>query len=146
MVRGNIVGDTLYYGRGAGPDPTSSAILADIAELACHHPGQTRCWKHLSVPACPRLKSIDEIVSRYYLRLAVLDQPGVLAKIAAIVAFQGIGISSVIQPESHEGKLAPLIIMLHDAPERAFRAAVAEISAQVFVKAEPVSYRVEDFE
>jgi homoserine dehydrogenase len=146
MVRGDVVGDTLYYGRGAGADPTSSAILADVAELACHHPGQARCWKHLSSQGCPRLKTIDEIVSRYYLRLAVLDQPGVLARIATIVASHRIGISSVIQPESHEGELAPLIIMLHDAPERAFRAAVREISAQDIVKAEPISYRVEDFE
>lgn len=86
---------------------------------------------------------MDELVSRYYVRLSVVDRPGVLAKIAAIFAAARIGISSVIQPEGHEGKSVPLIFMLHDAPNAAMRKALARIAKLSVVKAKPVMFRVE---
>jgi homoserine dehydrogenase len=89
---------------------------------------------------------MDEIVSRYYLRLMVEDRPGVLADVARVLADHGIGISSVIQPEAHAGETAALVIMLHDASESKFRSAVEKIAAVGAVKARPVHLRVEDFE
>jgi homoserine dehydrogenase len=89
---------------------------------------------------------MDVIVSRYYLRLSVVDKPGTLAKIAAIFAAAKIGISSVIQPEGHEGKSVPLILMIHDAPNAAMRQALAKIAKLPVVKNQPVMFRVETFE
>jgi homoserine dehydrogenase len=76
----------------------------------------------------------------------VADKPGTLAKIAAIFAVAKIGISSVIQPEGHEGESVPLILMIHDAPNAAMRKALAKIARLPVVKARPVMIRVESFE
>ena len=86
---------------------------------------------------------IDEVVSRYYLRLSVIDKPGTLAKITAILAASKIGISSVIQPEGHEGQSVPLILMSHEAPNAAMKKALAKIAQSPVVKAPPVMMRVE---
>jgi homoserine dehydrogenase len=89
---------------------------------------------------------MDEVVSRYYVRLSVVDRPGTLAKIAAIVARARIGISSVIQPEGHEGESVPLILMIHDAPNATMRQALAKIARLDVVKDTPLMIRVENFE
>ena len=89
---------------------------------------------------------MDEIVSQYYVRLSVVDKPGVLAKIAAIFAAAKIGISSVIQPEGHEGESVPLILMIHDAPNATMARALAKIAKLPAVKGKPVMFRVENFE
>jgi homoserine dehydrogenase len=90
-----------------------------------------------------RVVPMDEIISRYYVRLSVVDRPGVLAKISAIFAAAKIGISSVIQPEGHEGESVPLILMLHDAPNAAMRKALAKIAKLPVVKGRPIMFRVE---
>ncbi len=140
-VRGDVVGDTLFYGRGAGADATASAVLSDIAEIV-RNP-QATC--QLSTPLSTRVKPMDEVVSRYYLRLMVLDQPGVLAQVATVLGKRGIGISSVIQPEVKAGESVPLIILLHDAQEKQFHAARTEIEKLEVIKGPPVWLRVEDF-
>jgi homoserine dehydrogenase len=147
-VQGDVVGDTLYYGRGAGPDATASAVLSDLADAAL----DLKCGTRYRIPPfVPHERDgavlpIDQVVSRYYVRLSVIDRPGTLAKIAAILAEARIGISSVIQPEGHEGKSVPLILMIHDATHAAMRAALAKISRLNVVKGAPVMIRVENFE
>ena len=120
FVRGDIVGDTLFYGRGAGKDATASAVLERHGGRRAgfekrHQDAHAAVRRRTSATA--RVMPMDEVVSRYYVRLNVVDKPGVLAKIAAIFGAAKIGISSVIQPEGHEGESVPLILMLHDAPE-----------------------------
>jgi homoserine dehydrogenase len=146
LVRGDVVGDTLYYGRGAGGDPTASAILSDLGQIASHFPQEQKARQVGHEALHSRLKKMEEIVSRYYLRLMVEDRPGVLADVARVLASRGIGVSSVIQPEAHVGETTPLVLMLHDASEAEFRGAVEEIARLGAVKATPVSLRVEDFE
>jgi homoserine dehydrogenase len=146
LVRGDVVGDTLYYGRGAGGDPTASSVLSDLGQIASHFPQEQKARKVGHEALHSRLKTMDEIVSRYYLRLLVEDRPGVLADVARILATRQIGISSVIQPEAHVGEVTPLVLMLHDAPESQFKAAVREIATIGAIKAPPVHLRVEDFE
>jgi homoserine dehydrogenase len=105
VVRGDVVGDAMFYGRGAGSDATASAVIADISEAGLDRLYSTESRPLPGAkPAKAKIKTIDEVVSRYYLRLSVIDRPGVLAKIAAILGRSRIGISSVIQPEGHEGK------------------------------------------
>ena len=147
-VRGDVVGDTLYYGRGAGQDATASAVLSDLADAALDR----KCGaKNRVPPFVPHeckgaVLDIQDVVSRYYLRLSVVDKPGTLARIAAILGQSKIGISSVIQPEGHEGESVPLILMIHDAPNSAMTRALKRISALGVVKAPPVMIRVETFD
>lgn len=147
-VRGDVVGDTLFYGRGAGKDATASAVLSDVADAALDLKFGT---KHRVPPFVPfesegTVVPIDEIVSRYFVRLDVVDVPGTLAKIARIFGDARIGISSVIQPEGHEGASVPLILMLHDAPNGAVAKALKRIGALNVVKGAPVMLRVENFD
>ena len=148
FVRGDIVGDTLFYGRGAGKDATASAVLSDVADAALDfkNGGKVRIAPFVAHAKAGRVTPMDEIVSRYYVRFSVVDKPGVLAKISAIFAAAKIGISSVIQPEGHEGESVPLIFMIHDAPNAAMRQALAKISKLPAVKGKPVMFRVESFE
>jgi len=147
-VRGDVVGDTLYYGRGAGQDATASAVLSDLADAAL----DLKCGTKSRIPPfVPHEREgavlpIAEAISRYYVRFTVVDRPGTLARIAAILGRSRIGISSVIQPEGHEGESVPLILMLHDATNAAVEKALAKIGKLVVVKAAPVMIRVESFE
>ena len=147
-VRGDVVGDTLYYGRGAGQDATASAVLSDLADAAL----DLKCGTRNRIPPfVPHERDgtvarIDDMVCRYYGRLNVTDRPGTLARIAAILAEAKIGISSVIQPEGHEGASVPLILMIHDATNLAMTRALEKISKLNVVTGEPVMLRVENFE
>ena len=146
FVRGDIVGDTLFYGRGAGKDATASAVLSDLADAALDLKFGT---KHRVPPFVPHerrgaVAPINEIVSRYFVRLNVVDKPGTLAQISTIFGHAHIGISSVIQPEGHEGASVPLILMLHDAPNGAVTSALKKIGKLPAVKSAPVMIRVED--
>jgi len=148
LVRGDVVGDTLYYGRGAGQDATASAVLSDLADAALDLKLGT---KSRIPPFVPHEREgavlpIDEVVSRYYVRLSVTDRPGVMAKIATILGDAKIGISSVIQPEGHEGEIVPLILMIHDATNAAMQKALRKIAKLPVVKGAPVMIRVENFE
>ena len=145
FVRGDVVGDTLFYGRGAGKDATASAVLSDVADAALDLKNGTksRVPPFVAHAKNGRVVPLGEIVSQYYVRFTVVDKPGVLAKIAAIFGAAKIGISSVIQPEGHEGESVPLILMIHDAPNAAMRKALAKIAKLPFVKAQPVMFRVE---
>ena len=147
FVRGDVVGDTLFYGRGAGKDATASAVLSDLADAALDLKFGS---KRRVPPFVPHEKEgsvlpIEEVVSKYYVRFSVVDRPGVLGKIATILGDANIGISSVIQPEGHEGSAVPLILMIHDAPYAAMKKALAKISQLKVNQASPVLFRVEDF-
>jgi homoserine dehydrogenase len=148
FVRGDVVGDTLFYGRGAGKDATASAVLSDLADAALDLKFGTKSRVPPFVPyeRDGAVLPIDQVVSRYFVRLDVVDVPGTLAKIATIFGKAKIGISSVIQPEGHEGSSVPLILMLHDAPNGAVIKALAKIGSMPVVKGKPVMLRVEDFD
>jgi len=148
FVRGDIVGDTLFYGRGAGKDATASAVLSDLADAALDlkFGNQHRVPPFVPHECAGAVAPIAEVVSQYFVRLDVTDKPGTLAKIAAIFGQSKIGISSVIQPEGHEGKSVPLIFMLHYAPNGAVTKALAKIGKLSVVKGKPIMLRVENFE
>jgi len=149
FVRGDIVGDTLFYGRGAGKDATASAVWSDIGDAALDLKNATKVRVAPFIAHAKkhnRVMPMDEIVSRYYVRFSVADKPGVIAKIAAIFAAANIGISSVFQPESQSVASVPLILMIHDAPNAAMRRALAKIAKLSVVKNQPVMFRVENFD
>jgi len=145
-VRGDVVGETLFYGRGAGRSPTASSVIADLCEAAILIESPRRFYgfvPHALYRAC---KPQEEVVSEYYLRLSVLDRPGVLAQVAKVLGDHDIGISSVVQPESHDECDTPLVLMIHDAPLGQMRRALEGIAALACVKARPVLFRVEGFQ
>jgi homoserine dehydrogenase len=148
FVRGDVVGDTLFYGRGAGKDATASAVLSDLADAALDlkHGSKNRVPPFVPHECDGVVLPIGEVISRYYVRLNVIDRPGVLAKIAAILGRANIGISSVIQPEGHEGESVPLILMIHDANNAALSRALAKIGQLSAVRGKPMMIRVETFE
>lgn len=145
LVTGDIVGDTLYYGRGAGRHATASAVLADLADVArdrlCGVPRRPL----FSQNEAPVLRPQGEVLTRCYLRLALLDRPGTLAKVAQVLGRHEISIASVMQKEERSGAPVPVIIVTHAAPEAAFRSALEEIDRLDVVGAPTVRLRIEDF-
>jgi homoserine dehydrogenase len=155
VVRGDVVGDTMFYGRGAGADATSSAVISDLADAALNLKfGSTqRVPAFVSHRLNARVRTIDEVESRYYLRLTVADRSGVVAKVSKVLGDADISIASVLQREAPEPKPGqaptdhvPLIFMLHTAKDRAVRDAVAKIDRLDVVKDKTVVIRVESFD
>jgi homoserine dehydrogenase len=144
-VRGDVVGETLFYGRGAGQDPTSSSVLADLVEASIGLQSSRFCYGFTSHDLYGKCQPIDQATSKYYLRLSVDDRPGVLAQIAGALGEAEIGILSVIQPETHCEGFAVLVLMIHDATFGAMRNAVARIASLACVKNAPTLLHVESF-
>jgi homoserine dehydrogenase len=148
-VSGDIVGDTMYYGRGAGRAATSSAVLSDLADVA----GDLRSGLKSRPPAFTRngvesrcaIRAIGDIEARYYLRLSLLDKPGVLAKVAQVLGKNQVSIASVMQKETRLGEHVPVIVVTHQAKESGFRTALEEIDVLDVVGAPTVRLRIEDF-
>lgn len=144
-VRGDVVGDTLFYGRGAGQDPTTSSVISDLAEAALALQAPRNFFGFTAHGIYGDLLPFEEVVASFYLRLQVEDRPGVLGQVANIFGKHEIGISSVIQPETYEGDTIPLVLMIHLATEGRMRNALAEIEALDCVKAPGALLHVETF-
>ena len=144
-LKGDPVGQTMYYGRGAGREATSSAVVADIVDVGLNLASGSR----LRVPAFrahrgyARIVPVSEVVTRYYLRLQVMDRPGVLALIAGVLGSKGISIASVTQQEA-EQESVPLVLLTHDALEADVQGALDRIRQMEEVVEEPVLIRIED--
>ena len=143
-VRGDVVGETLFYGSGAGQDATSSAVIGDLADAAANIGHGTSFEGFIPHGDYGTAIPLDDTVSQYYLRLQVADKPGTVAQIAKALAAREIGINSFIQPEAgEEGDHAQIVLMTHDAPYGKMREALSEISALDVVTGEPTWLRVE---
>ena len=150
MVQGDAVGTTLYYGKGAGAEPTASAVVADLVDitrLATADPDQR--VPHLAFQpdamADTPMLAIEQVVTAFYLRLVVADEAGVLSRITTILAEHGISIDAVLQRESAEGeRQTDLVILSHDTVEGRMRRALAQMQALSTVLAPIVSIRKEE--
>lgn len=147
FVHGDVAGETLYYGRGAGQDATASAVLSDVADavLDCGRRSPLRVTPFSLHASKGRVVPWEESVSEYYLRLTVVDKPGTMAQISNVLARRGIGISSIVQPEGHEGASVPLILMIHAAAAGEMLRALEEIRRLSVVKSLPKMIRAEHF-
>lgn len=143
-VTGDVVGETVYIGRGAGQDPTASAVIGDIADAVIL---LNRGNSHLPEPAQVRAKltSLENITGSYYLRLEVKDERGVLARISGVTAKFDVSIASVLQRPSETPGAASLILTTHRSNEKAIRATIARLRKLGSVLAEPVLLRIADF-
>jgi homoserine dehydrogenase len=158
MVQGDAVGTTLYYGKGAGSEPTASAVIADLVDITrLHTVDPLNRVPHLAfqphtldqamtdLPVLP----MSEVVTSYYLRLRVADEAGVLARVTGIVANAGISIDAVLQREADEvggegSTSTDLIILTHNTLEGTMNAVLAELQALPTVLAPITRIRKEE--
>ena len=152
LVQGDAVGATLYYGKGAGAEPTASAVIADLVDVARmqmadpEHRVPHLAFQPDALQDTPILP-LAEVETSYYLRLRVDDQPGVLADITGILAEQGISIDAMIQREPAENEPQTDIIMLtHLTREKQIDAAIAQIEALPVVKRKVIRLRLEELD
>ncbi len=150
VVQGDAVGTTLYYGKGAGSEPTASAVVADLVDITrLHTADPDHRVPHLAfwpdATAETPILPIGEVITAFYLRLQVADQTGVLSRITTILAEHDISIDAVLQRESAEGeKQTDLIILTHDTVEGRMRDALALMQALPTVLAPIVNIRKEE--
>ncbi|BEU97595.1 homoserine dehydrogenase [Acidovorax sp. DW039] len=158
VVQGDAVGTTLYYGKGAGSEPTASAVIADLVDIArLHTADPEHRVPHLAfqpntladamgqLPVLP----MSEVVTSYYLRLRVADQAGVLAKVTGLLAEAGVSIDAVLQREADEvggegSTQTDLIILTHDTREGTMDAVIAQMQALPTVLAPITRIRKEE--
>jgi homoserine dehydrogenase len=147
MVEGDAVGQTLFYGRGAGRSATASAVVADLIDVALNmkNNSQRRIPAFHEGSQFEKVLTMDEVNSRYYLRLTVADKAGVIASITELLAKHSINISSLIQHESvNNDGVASVVILTHVACEKEMKAALAEIEALTINQAPVKLLRIED--
>ncbi len=141
-VKGDVVGETMYYGPGAGGNPTASAVISDIIEIVRGNNSPMLGYKIPLEIENLSLKPIEEIESKYYLRIAVNDKIGVLEKIAHILASNNISIASFLQKPKE--KYVKLLFSTHKCKEKEIKKAIKEIEKQEFV-IKPINYiRIEE--
>ena len=135
MVQADAVGTTLYYGKGAGSEPTASAVIADLVDITrLHTADPLNRVPHLAFqPQEMRdipILSIDQVLTAYYLRLGVADQAGVLASVTGILAEFNISIDAMLQQPSHNREESTeLIILTHQCPESQMNGALVKIQS-----------------
>jgi homoserine dehydrogenase len=151
MVHADATGTSMYYGKGAGGEPTASAVIADVVDIAR--------WSSVDfdsrIPAMAfqtlgmaqaRIMPMDEITSCYYLRIGVADLPGVLASVTSVLAASDISIDAMIQqPADAERMQTELIILTHHAQESVMKSAINQIENLPTVLGSVVRIRKEDF-
>ncbi|MCQ9328254.1 homoserine dehydrogenase [Pelistega suis] len=147
VVKGDAVGETLYYGAGAGSEPTASAVVADLVDVTRlltadpEHRVPPLAFQANALADYPILP-IEEVTSSYYLRLHVEDRPGVMAEIATILAKGNISINSMIQDPETNG--ASIIFLIHQAREGSVLEAIKQIECLSFVQSKVTMIRLEE--
>ena len=147
VVDGDIVGQTVYYGRGAGRLPTASAVVSDLAEVARSLADGVRKAHYSRV--CPSgevtYRSMGDIECRYYLRMSLPDKPGILGLVATILGQHGISLASILQKEPNRaGRHVTVVLLTHKAVEKNLIASLRMLEERNVLGARPISLRIED--
>ncbi len=145
---GDAVGDIVLYGQGAGSMATGSAVVSDVIDLARNVlRGASGRIPPASFPQNQRrplrIRPMEDISTRYYMRFMVLDQPGVMARIAGVLGGHSISITSILQKGRKEGQTVPVVMMTHQALEKHVQAALQEINRMPFIAEPTTLIRVE---
>jgi homoserine dehydrogenase len=148
-LKGDMVGEQLFYGRGAGKEPTASAVMGDIVEIARN---LSRCSSGRVPPlgysedwiAPGRVMNMSDIVTNYYLRVQAKDRPGVLSKISGIMSENSISLHSVFQKGRDRSRTVPVVFLTHRAKEADIRTAIGKIGDLDMVEGVPTILRIED--
>ena len=141
-VKGDLQGESLFYGKGAGKYPTASAVIADIIDLA--KTADCTAQEHLAFKSgIKKVKPIENVKSKYYVRFSAIDRPGVLASIAGVLAKYRISIASVAQVERRSLMAVPIVMMTHVVEGKNMKKALTEIDRFSSIKDKSVAIRVE---
>ena len=141
-VIGDKVGETMYYGAGAGGDATASAVIANLVDIARRGKGSPMLGFTKPLEGQLKLASSDDIETQYYLRMEVEDRSGVLAKVATILGEQDISIETMIQKPASKGN-ANLLLSTHDAKEKDIKGALNKLTDTKVVNKQPMMIRIE---
>jgi homoserine dehydrogenase len=150
LVKGDAVGATLYYGAGAGAEPTASSVVADLVDITrLHTADPDHRVPHLAFQpdqlADTRILPMEEVITSYYLRMRVADRPGVLADITRILADGSISIDAMVQKEPAEGEeQVDIILLTHETREKNVNAAIGKIEALQVVSGKVTRIRLEE--
>ena len=146
MVTGDYVGDTLFYGRGAGRSATASAVVSDVVDIGLNLATKSvrRIASFREGPQFTGVVKMEDVKSRYYLRIQVLDVPGVLAKATRILGENDISISSLVQREGQSRNNVSLLVITHQTLEKHIKAAIGQINALPEVRDTVKLIRIED--
>ena len=146
-ITGDAVGETMYYGKGAGQMSAASAVVSDIIYLARHVANKTAGnvpYVHYDRKKILYINSMDNVQTKYYLRFTTVDRPGVLAKISGILGKNKVSIASCYQKERAVAKEVPIIMVTHKATEGNMRKALREIDRLPVIKAKSKLIRIEE--
>jgi homoserine dehydrogenase len=145
-VSSDLAGDLLFYGPGAGQLSAASAVVSDLVDSAQNiQAGLFRSTLRIELDkSIKKLRKIDEIESRYYIRFMAVDKPGVLAKISGVLSKFGISIASVTQKERRRSKVVPIVMVIHGAKEKNLRLALENIDRMDSIKEKSVAIRIEE--
>jgi len=149
FVKGDMIGESMFYGKGAGRLPAASAVTSDIVDIAKHiandRPNASFNKKRMNeMPGeSYKLEKIGELNTRYYLRFQAIDKPGVLAKISDILAQNSISIALVSQKGRKKGQVVPIVMLTHEAKEKLMVKALNEIDRLKFIKHRTIRIRIE---
>ena len=142
VAEGNFVGNSVYEGRGAGAGPTASAVVADLIDLARNRRSPT-----FGVPvdflAKPPVSPMERRVGAYYIRLMVVDRPGVIADITAVLRDESVSLEAMLQRGRSPNETVPVVLTTHDTNEAAMNRALATIKALSHVSEPPRAIRIE---
>lgn len=142
-VIGDKVGETMYYGAGAGGNPTASAVVSDLIEIARNSSSPMLGFKK-PLENGLKLKSISTIESRYYLRIKVIDRAGTLAQITSVLGDNGISIKMLLQKESSDNGFATLLLSTHKSNELSIQKAIKSLSNLNIIHNKPYMIRIEE--
>ncbi|MFH1784472.1 MAG: homoserine dehydrogenase [bacterium] len=146
-IRGDAVGQTMYYGKGAGQMAAASAVVSDIIYLARHIANKTAGkvpYVHYNSKKHIAVSNINSIQTKYYLRFTTLDKPGVLSRISGILGKHGVSIASCYQKERAVSREVPIIMVTHKAKEGDVRKALKQIDHLPAIKAKSKLIRIEE--
>ncbi|MHB9003262.1 MAG: homoserine dehydrogenase [Coriobacteriia bacterium] len=144
-VVGDAVGETMFFGEGAGSLPAASAVVGDVIEVARHYESGCLGYEGCTCVEDLSVRDMGDLTTRYYIRLGVADQPGVLAATSRVFADYNVSLASVMQPEVGDGGDAELVYVTHAASEKSVRDALDDIGALQVVRSVGAVIRVEDF-
>lgn len=148
-ILANYAGHIMLYGKGAGMDPTASSVVADIIDIGRNIVKGSRGRVPLfsfSHERNLRIKPIEEITTKYYIRIMAMDKPGVLSKISGILGEHNISIEAVIQKGRKERGFVPVVMTTHEANEKMVQLAISKIKKLDVVGGSPTIYRIEQIE
>ncbi len=146
-VNGDASGEALFYGRGAGKEPTASSVVADIVDAAHTIASKAPHRGFLPYSDDTKIKPINDTSTPYYVRFDVTDKPGVIADIAQILATDGVGISgthSPVDPENPDKEFVDMVFLLHTCTFGKLKATLKKVRALDSVNSDPVVFRIEN--